>query len=236
MNNIKFLKKIKNFETIEGINTFLNPYSIQLALKNPDIYNSFDSIYIDGEFLVKALNFLLDKKISRYSFDTTSLSEKIFSYCSRNNLSIYIVGSKKKYIKKTVEIFKKNHPNLNVINYREGYFSSNEIYNSTLKSIVEQNPDIVICGMGAPLQEKFLLDLKNNGWKGIGYTCGGFIHQTATKGINYYPYYINKLNLRWLYRIIDEPKLLKRYLLSYPKFMIWYICNINHIKRLLRDS
>ena len=70
--------------------------------------------------------------------------------------------------------------------------------------------------MGTPFQEQFLVDLKNLGWIGAGYTCGGFIHQTAAN-IKYYPEFFNTYNLRWLYRMIDEPKLIKRYLILYPK-------------------
>lgn len=40
--------------------------------------------------------------------------------------------------------------------------------------INELNPDLVVVGMGAPLQEKFLVDLVGLGWRGRGYTCGVF--------------------------------------------------------------
>ena len=84
------------------------------------------------------------------------------------------------------------------------------------------NPDIVICGMGTPLQEHFLADLQKLGWGGIGYTCGGFLHQTA-RDIQYYPEWIDKYNIRWIYRIYDEPKLFKRYFWEYPKFFVYFI-------------
>jgi N-acetylglucosaminyldiphosphoundecaprenol N-acetyl-beta-D-mannosaminyltransferase len=73
--------------------------------------------------------------------------------------------------------------------------------------------------MGTPLQEEFLLEVHLKSETIIGFTCGGFIHQTA-KGINYYPKWINKFNLRWLFRIFDEPKLFERYFVKYPKSLI----------------
>lgn len=33
--------------------------------------------------------------------------------------------------------------------------------------------------MGILAQENFLLKVKQAGFEGIGFTCGGFIHQTA---------------------------------------------------------
>ena len=61
------------------------------------------------------------------------------------------------------------------------------------------------------MQEQFLLMVKNTGFKGIGFTCGGFIHQTANDEIDYYPAWINRMNLRFLYRMIKEKHTRKRY-------------------------
>ena len=44
---------------------------------------------------------------------------------------------------------------------------------------------------------------------GIGFTCGGFLHQTAQR-MNYYPDWINKYNLRAFYRLYKEKGLFKR--------------------------
>ena len=74
--------------------------------------------------------------------------------------------------------------------------------------------------MGVPLQERFLLQLTDAGWNGVGITCGGFLDQLS-QGVQYYPGWINSLNLRWAYRLMREPgRLWRRYLLDYPKFGI----------------
>jgi N-acetylglucosaminyldiphosphoundecaprenol N-acetyl-beta-D-mannosaminyltransferase len=77
--------------------------------------------------------------------------------------------------------------------------------------------------MGSPNQENFLIELANEGWNGSGYTCGGFFHQTSKKGIQYYPTWCDKYNLRWMYRMYDEPKLIKRYVWHYPIFIFIFI-------------
>jgi N-acetylglucosaminyldiphosphoundecaprenol N-acetyl-beta-D-mannosaminyltransferase len=96
--------------------------------------------------------------------------------------------------------------------------------------IVKLDPDFLVIGMGTPLQESFLSNIKSLGWGGVGFTCGGFIHQTAS-GLNYYPKWINKLNLRWLYRIWDEPRLLTRYLIQYPRFVVLFIYDLISARR-----
>lgn len=117
-----------------------------------------------------------------------------------------------------MEVLSAAYPNLSIAGLRNGFFSSGEERQAAIQRILELNPDYLIVGMGTPLQEKFLVEVKEMGWRGIGFTCGGFIHQTA-KGLNYYPRWMDWLHLRWLFRIWDEPKLLSRYLLQYPRFV-----------------
>ena len=83
--------------------------------------------------------------------------------------------------------------------------------------------------MGTPKQEEFLLDLSQAGWKGTGYTCGGFLHQTA-QNIKYYPKWIDLFNLRAIYRIYDEPRLIKRYMLEYPIALIYILSDLINYK------
>lgn len=57
-----------------------------------------------------------------------------------------------------------------------------------------------------------MLKVKEAGFKGIGFTCGGFIHQTAKNEIDYYPAWVNRMNVRFIYRMYKEPHTRKRYL------------------------
>jgi len=87
--------------------------------------------------------------------------------------------------------------------------------------VLEYNPDIVIAGMGGVKQEKFLLDLVARGWRGVGFTCGGYLDQLA-KRYHYYPRWVDRYNLRFAYRLWQEPsRLWRRYLLEYPLFLTW---------------
>lgn len=198
----------------KGLTTFVNPYSYYLLRKNESIIDNLDNVFIDGISLVYFFR-LFNLKAKRYSFDMTSIVPVLVDYCIRNEKSVYFIGSLEKEINSSILLLKRNYPDLNVIGYRHGYFKTTDSYNSVLDEIVKLNPDIVVCGMGTPKQEGFLIDLNSAGFKGVSFTCGGFLHQSAPN-LYYYPKFIDRLNLRWLYRIIDEPKLLKRYLFLYP--------------------
>lgn len=204
---------INQILTNEGrIYTFLNPVSYLTALDNKTLFKQFDGIFTDGSILVAAIKILYGKSVTRKSFDMTSLAPEILKYAEDNKKTIYIVGSKQEQVEKAISIFKGKYPNLLIAGYRNGYFSSENEMDTEAIHITENNPDFLIVGMGALMQEKFLLKVKSMGFKGIGFTCGGFIHQTSKNEIEYYPAWADKLNLRFIYRMYKEKHTRKRYI------------------------
>lgn len=207
------------------LSTFLNPYSYLIMRKNFQLVDSFDQVFFDGILLAWLMR-LAGSEGKRVSFDMTSLAPKVFRHACHARSRVFIIGSEPGVaMDATTEIMKK-YPELLVCGVRHGYFSSNNERSGIIKELVNIDPDIVIVGMGTPLQENFLVDLRSAGWAKAGYTCGGFLHQTAKKGVRYYPLWVDRFNLRWLYRMIDEPKLVRRYFIDYPKFIFVFFYDL----------
>ncbi len=218
------VRKVDNFKMTKGITSFVNPYSMLVLEGNESIAQNVDNWCVDGFSLVKTFNIFEKKYINRFSFDDSSITQFVFDYSKTYNLTIAVIGTKEVFIHKAVQTIEVKF-GIKVSYFRNGYFKNNHELDESINIINERNIDIVICGMGTPFQEDFLINLKNVGWKGYGFTCGGYLHQIATKE-NYYPFFFDKLNIRWIYRIIDEPKLIKRYFYYYPIFFIKYFKSI----------
>ncbi|MBX2921990.1 MAG: WecB/TagA/CpsF family glycosyltransferase [Chitinophagaceae bacterium] len=210
------LKKITDFEVRGGLTSFVNPYSMLLLQNQKEIAEQIDYWHVDGISLVNELNKSFKKCIQRFSFDDTSVAPLVFQFAKTNKLSIIIVGTKEELIHSAIKNIEKKY-SVAIAYYRNGFFSDEDERRSCMDDIIAVGGGIVICGMGTPYQEQFLIDLRKKGWNGYGYTCGGYLHQIAQKE-NYYPRIFDKLNIRWVYRIIDEPKLFRRYFLDYPNF------------------
>lgn len=208
--------KLHSFKFNKGLTSFINPYSLLVLKDHPELADGIDYWYADGISLVNVINKNLNKEIERYSFDDTSLAPIVFDFARTNSLRIAVIGTKEEFIHDAVANIK-NKYNVDIAYHRNGYFSSETDRNTCFKEIKNNNIDIVICGMGTPHQEKFLIDLIKADWNGYGFTCGGYLHQMAKKE-DYYPEFFNKHNIRWVYRIIDEPKLIRRYCIDYPTF------------------
>lgn len=158
VNNIISTEKqtINQFLSKQGkIYTFLNPVSYLTALDNKKLFEQFDGIFADGSILVAAIKVLYGKSITRRSFDMTSLAPQLLSYAEQNKKTIYIVASKQEQVEKAVDIFKERYPNLQISGYRNGYFTSDSEMDKEAKNITEINPDFLIVGMGALMQERF---------------------------------------------------------------------------------
>lgn len=82
----------------ESTITFLNPYSY-FILRNKKIIEKFDFVGIDGVLLKFILNWFSTKKITRMSFDQTSLAPIVFDHCiKKKKVSSLLVLQKLKLI------------------------------------------------------------------------------------------------------------------------------------------
>lgn len=210
-------------EDKKRIYTFLNPVSYLEAIKHRELFDAFDGIFADGSILVAAIQCLYGKTVTRRSFDMTSLAPIVFKFAEEKGKSIYIIASKSGEINKAVKIFEQKWPLLKIVGFRNGYFSSEEEMDKVIEQIRELKPDFLIVGMGIVMQETFLVKVKKANVDCIGFTCGGFVHQTAYNEIQYYPKWIDWMNLRFLYRMYKEKHTRKRYVQAALLFPVRFI-------------
>jgi beta-1,4-glucosyltransferase len=74
--------------------------------------------------------------------------------------------------------------------------------------VAEIQPDLILVGLGAGLQDKVLLEAAAALDRGYALTCGGFLDQVLQT--NYYPSWAYPLRLNWLVRLAREPRRLWR--------------------------
>ena len=203
--------------------TFVNPYSVFVARRDPayvDLLSRFDTVLADGILMTKASSKMLRIPVQRMSFDGNSLAPVIFDIVVSQGLRLAIVGGVDGVADKAAAVFL-SHYQMKVVATRDGFFKSADARKQYCSALAEIAPDVVLCGMGAPYQEEFLANLVDAGWKGVGFTCGGYLDQAAEGDVRYYPEWINRLNLRAPYRLFKDPRRLgKRYFVHYAPFYL----------------
>ncbi|CAM3454806.1 MULTISPECIES: WecB/TagA/CpsF family glycosyltransferase [Halomonas] len=216
------VKLEREFQQEKGVDcSFINPFSLGVVAQELSSEECAKiKFYADGIAIVIYARLFKNKKITRTSFDDTSLAPVVFNHALQQNSTVTLVGGTEDNIQKAKMLLEIKYPGLQVVLARSGYFNSDDEYKLFLKQ--SNSTDILIVGMGAGKQERVLLDMRESGWKGTGFTCGGYLDQLVeAKGLDYYPELVNKLHLRWLYRIFKEPRRLsKRYFKDYPYYLI----------------
>ncbi len=150
-----------------------------------------------------------------------SLMEELFRASVRCGYRHCFYGSTKETLNKLYSQLVKIYPGIQITGmYSPPFHQMTEAEDTAVINLInETNSDFVWVGLGAPKQEKWMAEHqgKINGLMlGVG---AGFDYFAGN--INRAPLWMQKSNLEWLYRLIQEPKrLFRRYLYTNCKF-IW---------------
>jgi N-acetylglucosaminyldiphosphoundecaprenol N-acetyl-beta-D-mannosaminyltransferase len=140
----------------------------------------------------------------------------VFKALNQYGRKVFLVGGKPGIVEAAALKIKERFPNVDICGCLDGYRRRD----ATLAAVVAAGPDFVLCGMGAPYQERFIAALRAAGFGGMAFTCGGFLDQLV-KREQYYPSLIDKLNMRFAYRLYKEPRrLARRYFVEYCPFLL----------------
>lgn len=143
------------------------------------------------------------------------IANKLLDYGNELKKTIYLFGAKQEVIDSMKEVLKKNYPNLKVVGSSNGYEKDKD---GVFKKIISKKPDIVLVALGIPMQEKLIYKHLEKFDKGIFVGVGGSF-DVISGHKKRAPKIFIKLNLEWLYRIISEPKRIKRFYDSNIKFI-----------------
>ena len=132
----------------------------------------------------------------------------------------FFYGSTEETLKKLQRTLKRSYPNVQVA----GMFSppfrtlSAQEDEEIVHMINESNADFVWIGLGAPKQERWMAEHQG---KIKGFMIGvGAAFDYEAGNIDRAPMWMQKANLEWLYRLLQEPKrLFKRYFYTNTKFI-----------------
>lgn len=200
------------------ISSKINPAAWSVGKRHADYVHLLEQmtyVMADGIGVALMYRFLTGHLCPRISFDMTSLAPPFFAKLNSIAGTLALVGGKPGVTQRFAEKITKTYPHLQIIMTEDGYGATAQ----KIEKIIDAMPDAVIVGMGVPFQERFLIQLAQAGYKGCAVTCGGFFDQYL-QAETYYPAWIDRLNLRFVYRLFKEPvRLWRRYLIDYQPFI-----------------
>ncbi|MGB9834538.1 MAG: WecB/TagA/CpsF family glycosyltransferase [bacterium] len=198
----------------------LNPEIATLALKDRELLSAIrNALFVipDGIGITWAVQRLHALRLQR--IPGIELAEALIKICAEEGLPVYFLGSRPGISEKAAQNFRTLFPNINIAGFHHGFFKEEE--STEIKEGIQQaGTALLIVGMGAGKQEKFLLSLPQSAYR-LGIAVGGALEIWAGARSRA-PLWMRKIGLEWLYRILVEPRRLIRLAKTGPFFLrIW---------------
>lgn len=180
------------------------------------IVNSCGIINADGASVILASKFLGKPLPERVA--GVDLMQSLVELSAQKGYSVYLLGAKQDVVVETGEVLKKTFPNLNLVGIHNGYFKESDWPNISM-DIREKNPHFVFVGITSPIKEYLIEFLQDNGHTSAFMGVGGSF-DVISRNIPRAPKWMQKANLEWLFRVMQEPRrLFKRYFVGNFKFI-----------------
>lgn len=176
------------------------------------------------------LSFISKKRGFREAERVTGpdLMGEIFKVSEEKGYSHYFYGSTDETLKSLKLKLNEKYPNINIVGMYSPPFRklTEEEDNNVTKNINLCKADFIWIGLGAPKQEIWMYNHKEK-INGLMIGVGAGFDYYAEK-IKRAPIWMQKNNLEWFFRLIQEPKRLAN---RYFKYNITFIINIIRYKR-----
>ena len=187
-----------------GYSTAINAEKIMMYSKDAQIKEILDNSILpvpDGSGAVIGMKFLYGVSCIRLDLPKT-----IFELADKEKYNLFILGSSEDINKKAVKELKIKYPNINIVGRHNGYFDDENTIIDLSKNL---KPQIVMVALGSPKQEKFAAKINKTLPNILFIGCGGALDILAGK-ITRAPKFFQDNHLEWLYRLMLEPKRIKR--------------------------
>lgn len=129
--------------------------------------------------------------------------------------TFYLVGGRDSVISEVVRKLRDEFPGIRILGFRNGFFGDDGERAALIADVVKKRPDVVFVAMGSPRQEALMGQMLAEHaavYQGLG---GSF--DVYTGRVKRAPEAWVRLNLEWLYRLLQEPTRIgrQRHLLTF---------------------
>lgn len=171
-----------------------------------EIYDNADLVLLDGKPLVWLSKWLKDEKMEKIS--GSDIFPRICELAAKKGYTMYLFGAGQGVAEKAAENLTIKYPGLKIVGTQSpsfGFEKKEKEVNDCINRIKETKPDILIVGLGAPKQEKFIYKYKDELNVPLSLGLGATIDfEAGTK--KRAPKWMQNAGLEWLYRSIQEPR------------------------------
>ncbi len=201
-----------------------NAHCLNLCYEDPELrafLNGADVVFCDGAGVMLAARLLGRRIPERITY--ADWAWRLAAFAEAEGFSVYLLGARPGVAEEAARRLQARYPDLQIVGVRHGFFDhaagtpENE---AVVREINGARPDILLVGLGMPLQEYWLMENRDRLEVGVALT-GGAVFDYVSGGLRRGPRALTDNGFEWLARLLVEPRRLwRRYLIGNPLFLL----------------
>lgn len=197
---------------------FANAHTLDLAARSPAdrrILNEADFVFGDGTGVRWAAR--LHGLRLRANLNGTDLVPALLAAADGDARSCFLLGAERSVVAGAAAIIARYHPGWRIAGYHHGFLDRAET-ERVVTAIAAARPDLLLVGMGNPLQERWIFEHREE--LPVRLAIGvGALFAYMSGDIRRAPAPIRRLGLEWLFVLFLQRHKWRRYLVGAPSFL-----------------
>jgi N-acetylglucosaminyldiphosphoundecaprenol N-acetyl-beta-D-mannosaminyltransferase len=207
----------------------VNAHTLNLAHDDADyhrVLRGADHVFSDGSGV--AIASAVRGVWLKANLNGTDLMPAMLRELGGHGYRYYLLGSSEEVVQRAAAAVERDFPGWDLAGYRSGYLDPAASVDACA-AINAARPDVLLVGMGNPVQERWIQDHRHLLDVPLCVGVGGLFdrwagdHQRA-------PGWLRRLGLEWVHRMYAQPQTRRRYLVGNPKF-IWRMARARRADR-----
>jgi N-acetylglucosaminyldiphosphoundecaprenol N-acetyl-beta-D-mannosaminyltransferase len=214
------LARLTEMVESEGTKTlfYVNAHTLNCAADDPayrDVLNTADVVFGDGTGVRWGAR--MQGIRLKANLNGTDLTPAFFDATAGRGHRYYLLGATAETIARAAAHCEKRFSGWTLAGYHHGYVHDAPI-EPVLEDIARAKPDMLLVGMGNPLQEKWIHDHRDRLDVPLVVGVGGLFDHWAGN-LERAPAWVRRAGLEWLQLLIQQPKKARRYLVGNPVYL-----------------
>jgi N-acetylglucosaminyldiphosphoundecaprenol N-acetyl-beta-D-mannosaminyltransferase len=216
----RIVERVLAWTETESVHTAIGVNAAVCNLASHDasfrkLVHGADLAYADGQSVVwaaRALGTMVPERVA-----TTDLVYPLAKACAERGKRVYLFGGKPEVIEAAAQRLRDYAPGLE-LRFSHGYVPESQM-DALLKDMNDFGTDVLLVGLGDPLQQEWIDRHRDRLAVPAVLTCGGLFDWTSGSRRRA-PQWMIRGGLEWLWRLLLEPRrLARRYLVGNPEFV-----------------
>jgi N-acetylglucosaminyldiphosphoundecaprenol N-acetyl-beta-D-mannosaminyltransferase len=196
----------------------VNAHTLNLATEQPDyrhVLNSGDLVFNDGtgvRWAAKQRGFVL-----RDNLVGTDLIPDFFQATAGRGYRYFLLGAAPDVIAQAAAAAEKQFAGWSQAGFRHGFLNGND--DDAIDRINATKPDVLLVGMGNPIQERWITRHKSRLHVPLVIGVGGLFDHWIGRPKRA-PMWVRRMGCEWMHKLLLQPHKWRRYLIGNPQFLL----------------